>query len=82
MKITDKFNNRIEATAARLMKIIGSPISIVLHLIIIAASFLLVLLGASWELLLLIQTTVLSIYAIFLELFNLLATNKVAGDET
>jgi len=63
-------------TALSITRIIGSPASIVIHTIIFAASFLTVWLGVfSFDRMLLVLTTILSLEAIYLSLFIQMTVN-------
>lgn len=72
---------RFELLAEKIAKYIGSPVSIIIHTVIIGSILSLGLFGVQWERVLLILTTALSIEAIFLSLFNQLITNKVVDKQ-
>jgi low affinity Fe/Cu permease len=65
-----------QKTALSITKAIGSPTSIVIHTLLFAASFLTVWLGVfSFDRMLLVLTTVLSLEAIYLSLFIQMTVN-------
>lgn len=65
-----------QKTAVSITRAIGSPASILIHTVIFAASFLTVLLGVfSFDRMLLVLTTILSLEAIYLSLFIQMTVN-------
>ena len=71
------FNCDFRNGAERCAKSFGTPVSIVIHTVFILGIFSLGFFGVEWDLVLLILTTLLSVEAIYLGLFNQLITNKV-----
>lgn len=66
----------LEKTSASFTKWIGSTSSLIVHTIIFAGSFLLVFLGVSFEKMLLVLTTLVSLEAIYLAIFIQLTINR------
>ena len=64
-----------EKIARRFIKWVGSPSSIVVHIILFISSFLLVFLGIPLENILLTLTTVVSLEAIYLAIFIQMSVN-------
>lgn len=67
-----KFECRCESIAG----FFGTPVSVVVHTVAIAGMFALYLTGVKFDTVLLTVTTVLSIEAIYLQLFSLVALKK------
>lgn len=68
----------LDALVARFTRWVGSPVSLVAHTVFFAGCFVLVLLGADLEKVLLILTTVVSLEAIYLSLFIQMAVNRAS----
>ena len=66
----------LESIATRATKWIGSTQSLVLHTFLFAISFSLVLFGISFEHVLLVVTTVVSLEAIYLSIFIQMSVNR------
>jgi uncharacterized membrane protein len=69
-------NYSLEKIAFKATRWIGSPSSIVIHTIIFIASFLLILVGAPRDTVLLVLTTVVSLEAIYLAIFIQMSVNR------
>ena len=77
MELLDAKEQKIlRHTALRITRWIGSPTSIVIHSVLFVASFAAPLLGlVSWDRMLLVLTTVVSLEAIYLSLFIQMTVN-------
>jgi hypothetical protein len=70
-----KEKTRFEKLAYNIAQSAGTPLSIIIHTIFFAASFLMVILGVDLNRVMLIVTTVVSLEAIYLSLFIQLTVN-------
>ncbi|HVS79499.1 MAG TPA: DUF1003 domain-containing protein [Candidatus Paceibacterota bacterium] len=69
-------NNFVETIAVKLTSWVGSTSSIIFHSIVFVAFFILGLLGVSWDMLLLVLTTLVSLEAIYLSIFIQMTVNR------
>jgi uncharacterized membrane protein len=70
----------IDAVSQKMTKWIGSIPSLIVHTIIFASCFILVLLGAPLDRVLLVLTTIVSLEAIYLAIFIQMTVNKNTAD--
>jgi septal ring factor EnvC (AmiA/AmiB activator) len=73
-----KIHNSVERLAEQFTNWVGSPASLVLHTIVFAASFVLVLFGAALDKVLLVLTTAVSLEAIYLAIFIQMSVNRAS----
>ena len=66
----------LERNANRIPVVLGTPISIVIHTILLGLSFLLILFGFNADRVMLVLTTVVSLEAIYLSLFIQMTVNR------
>lgn len=71
----NKEKGRFEKLAYSIAQSAGTPMSILVHTIFFAASFLLILFGVDFNRVMLIVTTVVSLEAIYLSLFIQMTVN-------
>lgn len=76
MKIKDEAINALEKLSFKITSSIGTPVSVILHTIVFGSFFMLLFFGVSFNLVLLILTTLLSIEAIYLALFIQITVNR------
>lgn len=69
-------NQQLENLAIRTTRWIGTPLSIILHTILFIIAFIFYFFGVSFDKILLILTTIVSLEAIYLSLFIQLSVNK------
>lgn len=67
---------KLEKASVRLTDWVGTPISIVVHTIFFAGIFLLTLVGVSFDSILLLLTTAVSLEAIYLAIFIQMSVNR------
>jgi low affinity Fe/Cu permease len=72
----EKLNSKIETLSEKFTKWIGSPSSLIVHTVLFIAVFVCGFLGYSWDTLLLILTTAVSLEAIYLAIFIQMSINK------
>jgi len=70
--------NKLEETALSVTKWVGSVWSVIVHTILFAGAFTLVLLGADFDRVLLVLTTIVSLEAIYLSIFIQMSVNHQA----
>jgi len=68
--------SRIESLANRSTRWIGSPVSLVFHTLLFAATFVAGFLGIDWDEILLVLTTAVSLEAIYLAIFIQMSVNR------
>lgn len=71
----------MESFAEKIAKSIGTPLSILIHTVAFLVILAFGLFGVDWNTVLLILTTLLSVEAIYLGLFNQMVTNKVINEK-
>jgi methyl-accepting chemotaxis protein len=69
---------RLEELALRITRWVGSIGSVIIHTLLFAGAFLLVLLGANLDRVLLVLTTLVSLEAIYLSIFIQMSVNHQA----
>lgn len=65
-----------ESGAEKMTKWIGSPASLIVHTIIFAMCFISILLGANFDRVMLVLTTIVSLEAIYLSIFIQMTINR------
>lgn len=73
---TQKYLNNVDKFAIKATRSIGSTNSLIIHTILFGLSFILVLLGASLDRVLLVLTTIVSLEAIYLSIFIQMSVNR------
>ena len=68
----------LENTAIRVTRAVGSVWSVIIHTLLFAGAFLLVIFGANVDRVLLILTTIVSLEAIYLSIFIQMSVNRQA----
>lgn len=76
LKKKDEAMNVLEKLSFKVTNYIGTPISVIVHTIVFGSFFSLIFLGISFDLVLLILTTILSVEAIYLALFIQITVNR------
>ena len=76
MKKKDSKNKQLEILAIKLTEAIGTPLSIIIHSALFVIAFLFYFFGVSFDKILLVLTTIVSLEAIYLSLFIQLSVNK------
>ena len=69
-----------DVASQKMTRLIGSSSSLIMHTIVFVFSFVLVLLGASLDRVLLVLTTIVSLEAIYLAIFIQMSVNKNTAD--
>lgn len=69
-------NRQLENLAIRTTRWIGTPLSIILHTLLFIIAFIFYFFGVSFDKILLVLTTIVSLEAIYLSLFIQLSVNK------
>lgn len=76
MKKGDEAMNALEKLSFKITNSIGTPVSVLIHTVVFASFFMLTFLGFTFEQILLILTTLLSVEAIYLALFIQITVNR------
>jgi len=76
LKKKDEAMNQLEKLSFKITNYIGTPISVIIHTIVFGSFFSLIFFGISFDLVLLILTTILSVEAIYLALFIQITVNR------
>ena len=80
MPLSTKNKLKLEQSAARATKWIGSTASLVTHTVLFAIAFVLPLFGITFDRVLLVLTTIVSLEAIYLSIFIQMSVNKNTAD--
>lgn len=76
LKKKDEAMNALEKLSFKITNYIGTPVSVIIHTIVFGSFFSLIFFGISFDLVLLILTTILSVEAIYLALFIQITVNR------